>query len=141
MLNMRSLPPYVETQTLLVLSLERVASVTSADPDMQLLLKVAEQGFPDERKKADNVVASFLAHRSSLYVADGVVMFQDRAVIPPALRYEVLHTHHSAYLGVTAMESRARFIVFWPWITASIHAKRDGRSACNKEAPSQVATD
>ena len=89
-----------DTETFMALSWERLASEMSADPDMKLLLKVVEQGFPEDQKTANNAVASFWPHRRSLYVAEGVVMFQDRVVIPPSLRGEVLHTLHSAHHGI-----------------------------------------
>ena len=64
-------------------------------------------------------------------------MFEDRVVIPPSLRRTVLENLHAAHQGVSSMELRARSIVFWPGITADIHAIRAACSDCNRNAPSQ----
>ena len=56
------------------------------------------------------------------------------------MRNNVLQILHAAHQGVSAMESRARAIVFWPGLTEDIRATRDSCSACNRSAPSQAAT-
>ena len=54
-------------------------------------------------------------------------------------RSDVLQILHSAHQGISAMESRARSIVFWPGMTCDIQSTRDTCQACNKNAPSQAA--
>ena len=122
------------------LSWERIVFETSRDPGMCRLMEAIEEGFPDHCRAADDTVSAFWVHRDSLCISDGAVMFQDRVVIPPSLRNEVLCTLHSAHQGVSSMQSRARSIVFWPGMSAAIQVTRDTCSTCNKSAPSQAAT-
>ena len=66
-------------------------------------------------------------------------IFQDdvsRIVIPPSLRKEVLRVLHSAHQGVTAMNERAKAIVYWPGITNDIQGTRENCNSCNLIAPS-----
>ena len=66
-------------------------------------------------------------------------IFQDdvyRIVIPPSLRKEVLRVLHSAHQGVTAMNERAKSIVYWPGITNDIQGCRENCNSCNLIAPS-----
>ena len=64
-------------------------------------------------------------------------MYQDRVVIPPGLRQEVLAALHSAHQGTTAMSLRAQSSVFWPGITAAIATTRANCRCCERNAPSQ----
>ena len=77
---------------------------------------------------------------AELMVSDGVLLYNDRVVIPPALRSKVLEILHAAHQGISAMESRARAIVFWPGLTDDIRTQRNSCSACNRAAPTQAAT-
>ena len=122
------------------LSWERIAMETSSDPGLRLLMVAIEEGFPDTRRETDDTVAAFWMYRESQCVSDGAVLYQDRVVIPPSLRNEVLRTLHSAHQGVSSMESRDRSIVFWPGISTAIQETRDISRSCNKTAPSQAAT-
>ena len=130
---------HTETRDSIALSWETIASETAADPTMSKLLEVVSSGFPDESRTEDSRIASFWIYRDALYVSDGVILYNDRVVIPPALRNNVLQILHAAHQGVSAMESRARAIVFWPGLTEDIRATRDSCSACNRSAPSQAA--
>ena len=47
---------------------------------------------------------------------------------------------HAAHQGISAMEQRARMIVYWPGMTVDIQSTRDGCSYCNRNAPSRAAT-
>ena len=96
---------------------------------MSKLLEVVSSGFPDESRTEDSRVASYRIYRDALYVSDGIILYNDRVVIPPALRNNVLQILHPAHQGVSAMESRARAIVFWPGLTEDIRATRDSTLA------------
>ena len=105
-----------------------IASETAADPTMHKLLEVVSNEFPDECRTEDSRIASFWIYRDSLYVSDGVLLYNDRVVIPPALRSKVLEILHAAHQGISAMESRARAIVFWPGLTDDMKKKNNGET-------------
>ena len=85
-------------------------------------------------------ISQYLRYRDSLFVQDGVVMFQDRVVVPHSLRSAVLDSLHSAHQGVSAMQINAQSIVFWPGMTKDIADRRSQCRECNRNAPSQAAT-
>ena len=127
-----------ESNKLIGISWECLVNATKEDTAMSKLLKVIQEGYPDNAKESG--IAMYWMYRESLYILDGVVMYKDRVVVPSSLRDRVLQILHSAHQGVSSMESRARAIVFWPGMTADIQSKRDSCSSCNKNAPSQAAT-
>jgi hypothetical protein len=113
----------------------RIVEETYNDEHMRALTQTIENGFPDRDRNLPHAT-SFWQFRDGLYISDGAILFEDRVVIPPALRRIVMDNLHAAHQGVTAMENRARAIVFWPGITADIHAIRAACSDCNRNAPS-----
>ena len=69
-----------------------------------------------------------------------VIMYQDRILVPRTLRSRILHHLHAAHQGISAMEQRARAIVYWPGMTVDISTTRETCNECNRNAPSQAAT-
>ena len=75
--------------------------------------------------------------RDYLHAVDGVVVYKNRIVVPPALHKEVLAVLNAAHQSVSSMIARAETSVFWPGITVDINNKRNSCNACNRMAPSQ----
>ena len=125
-----------QTHSCLSLSWESLALATEADADLQTLLQFIHSGFPEDCPPSP-VVKSFWRYRDALYESDGVVMYEDRVVVPSALRSQALSTFHAAHQGVSTMESRARQLVFWPGMTADFDRIRTNCRDCTTNAPSQ----
>lgn len=116
-----------------------IAKATSTDPALSKLIHALqfdlELSTHDERQ-----LLPYLPFRDSYYTEDGVILYNDRVVIPPSLRSKVLSNLHAAHQGVSSMERRARATVFWPGITQDIKQTRQQCIYCNRTAPSQAAT-
>ena len=110
---------------------------SGVDGTIQHLIRLIESGFSDSRESLPPEVAPFLQYRDRLSVVDGVVMFDNRMVVPAALRREVLQTLHGAHQGTVSMQNRAQSCVFWPGITGDISKTRASCSICASMAPSQ----
>ena len=128
-----------ETSATITLPWELIAQETSADMSLCRLLEHIEKGFVNADRN-DNVMASVWHVKDSLYIQDGVILYQDRVFIPPSLRQRVLKQLHSAHQGISSMENRARAIVFWPGMSNDIRETRESCCHCNRNAPSQAAT-
>ena len=122
------------------LSWDTIASATLKDSTLHQLMKAIEEGFDDTHRAVDANVSAFWQYRESLHVLDGVILYADRIVIPYSLRSDVLLILHSAHQCVSAMESCARAIVFWPGMTNDTQKTCVTCSSCNENAPSQPAT-
>ena len=119
------------------LSWELISKETKCDPGTNLLLAYISQGFPDHLPEDQPLLKPYWTYRDSLYELDGVILYNDRVLIPPALRNKAIAILHSAHQGVTSMESRARATVFWPGLTLDMDKVRASCTACIKNAPSQ----
>ena len=127
-----------ESHELTALSWSDIAKATAQDVIMSPLLQRVEQGI-HERGPRNAAIAPFWTIRDSLYAEEGVILYNDRVVVPPSLRPHILKHLHAAHQGTSAMEPRARAIVYWPGMTKDI---QDTRKACqdfNRNAPSQAA--
>ena len=93
-----------ETHDIIAIPWERIATETASDPTMRLLLDTIQEGFPDDRRAANDDIAAFWTYRDSLNVTDGLILYRDRVVVPPSLSDKVLRILHSAHQGVSSME-------------------------------------
>ena len=116
-----------------------ITQETTKDTSLGHLLQLIEKGV-HEFDRSDDALASFWPIRDSLYTQEGVLLFQDRVVIPSSLRPRVLAHLHAAHQGTSAMEQRARAIVYWPGMSNDVRNTREGCTHCNRNAPSQAAT-
>ncbi|XP_041472552.1 uncharacterized protein LOC121421818 [Lytechinus variegatus] len=115
---------------------DRMRSATASDDNMQTLLDLIESGLPEHRHAFPHPLREYFQFREGLSSVDGVILFNDRVLIPPSLRDEILTHLHAAHQGVTSMTARAEASVFWPGITPAIRALRAGCTQCNRIAPS-----
>ena len=79
-----------------------------------------------------------MRYRDSFYITDGVILYNDRVVVPTALRKHILEALHAAHQGVSAMQLRAQSITFWPGMSYDIEKTRTNCRDCNRNAPSQA---
>ena len=113
----------------------RVVEETEKDPVLCKLKCAIHEGFINSH----NDISPFMRYKSSLFIGDDVVFYQDRVVIPTSLRPLVLKILHAAHQGVYAMERRAQAIAFWPGMSHDIKRVRQQCSECNSNAPSQAS--
>ena len=123
-------------QSDLTVSWDDMVSHTQQDPDLCAILVYIQDGFPTNCP-ASEVLHSFWQYRKALYELDGVIMYDDRVVVPRTLRQKVLRMFHAAHQGVSTMEQRARELVFWPGMTLSFDGIRASCQECTANAPSQ----
>ena len=113
-----------------------VRTATASDETLNNLLQVIENGFPEMTSELPHNLHSYYPLRDQLSTVDGVILYNDRVLIPPPLRPNVLSTLHSAHQGTSTMTSRAESSVFWPGITRDIKNIRDNCNQCHRNAPS-----
>ena len=128
-----------------VASLNNIENVTWDDvreattSEMHQLVELIEAGLPEVLSQYPPTLQQNHKHRDNLYTVDGVIMYNNRVLIPPSLRSKVLSALHAAHQGISSMTSRARSSVFWPGITDCISKTRELCSDCNHMAPSQAS--
>ena len=93
---------------------------TRNDSELQNLLKVIVDGWPDRQLDLHPQLRSFWAYRDELVADDGIVLKGNRIVMPASLHSETLAKLHEAHQGIEKMRLRARSCVFWNGINRDI---------------------
>ena len=123
-----------EAESITTVSWNTLAEETRNNKTLSTLMMAIDEGFAREYEE----ISEYIRYRDSLYITDGVILYQDRVVVPPSLRKVILQGLHSAHQGVSAMQSRAQSIIFWPGMTLDIQETRSKCRECNRNAPSQA---
>ena len=116
---------------------DRVREAIASNPDMHLLTELIVDGMPKTRNEMPVSIRQFHQYRHELSTTDGVAIYKNRIIIPPALRHAVLAALHAAHQGVSMMTARAETSIFWPGMTENIAKVRNECDHCHRMAPSQ----
>ena len=128
-----------DTQELSTVPWSLLAQETARDSSLSTLQRWIQEG-PSLANSEDPAISPYKSIWEYSYEQEGVLMYQDRVIVPPSLRRKVLENLHAAHQGTSTMEQRTRQIVYWPGMSTDIRAIREQCSDCNRNAPSQAAT-
>lgn len=81
--------------------------------------------------------SAFYSARHHLSEAKGLVLYQDRIVIPKHLSADVLKRIHTGHQGLTKCRERARMSVWWPGIGGDIKSTVTHCRFCIEHKPKQ----
>jgi hypothetical protein len=113
--------------------------VANEDWVLVKLKEVVLRGFPQSSYIVDEELKQYHKFKHDLHVAEELVCYKHRIIIPVKLRPQVLDTIHAAHQGVSGMISRVEDTVFWTGICTDIIKTRGGCLTCVRDAPSQPA--
>jgi hypothetical protein len=111
--------------------------VANEDRVMVKLKEVMLRGFPQSSYDVDEELKQYHKFKHDLNVAEELVCYKDRIVIPATLRVQVLETIRAVHQGVSSMISRVEDTVFWPGISTDIIKTRGGCLTYVRDTPSQ----
>jgi len=102
-------------------SAAEIAAATLKDASLAPLLPFLKLGKP--HPTATGPVKEYS-------LCEGVVLYQNRVVIPEPLRERILKQLHSGHLGIVKMKGLARDFVYWPKIDDDIEAEAKSCDSC-----------
>ncbi|KAK3916910.1 hypothetical protein KUF71_025976 [Frankliniella fusca] len=97
-----------------------IMTETEKDIGLKAVKNYYKQGWPNSREIALPEARPYWQLRNDLFVENGLVILEDRIVIPPSLRSKVLNRLHAAHLGIDKTKARARQAVYWPGLSNDI---------------------
>ena len=105
---------------------------TASDPDMQQLIAIIKEGWPDHRNSCPPSVKPSWNYRDELSVMEGLVFKGERIVIPVALRKDMLKRVHIGHMSMVKCKNRAKEVMFWPSMNSQIEDIVSNCSACTE---------
>ncbi|KAF0290262.1 uncharacterized protein FJT64_011473 [Amphibalanus amphitrite] len=93
-------------------------------------------GFPSSKADLAEPLRKYWPVHDRLSVDDGLILCGTRVVVPASLRRSTMTSLHAGHLGKEKTKERARRVVFWPGMDASIEAVIKGCSRYQRELPS-----
>ena len=99
------------------------------DSTMQMLHRYAMEGWPQHKRDVPPSLKSFWNVRNDIHVTDGILLKDNRLVIPLAWRTDILQKLHLSHCGIEKTKANARTTVFWPGMNKHIE---DMVSCCEK---------
>ena len=117
--------------------LDMVKQQTLQDEELQLLKHYVSGGWPKHAVNVPLKVKAFYTHRDHLTVSQGLVLYNNRMVIPWSMRTEILERIHDSHQGIVKCRERAKCSVWWPGISKTIHEIVSTCRECQEIKPTQ----
>ena len=118
--------------------LDELRRETRNDSEIQKLLKVIVDGWPDRQRDVHPQLRPFWPYRDELVTDDGIVLKGNRIVMPASLQAETLVKLHESHQGIEKMHLRARSCVFWNGINNDIEVVLRKCATCQEVQRAQL---
>lgn len=100
---------------------DRVKRETRRDETLsQILRYVQADRWPPSQKNDSKDMKRYKSLQHGIHEEKGVLFYEQRLMIPFAMRREVLEKLHSGHFGLEKTKARARQSIFWPNLTQDI---------------------
>ncbi|RXN33948.1 Retrotransposable element Tf2 type 1 [Labeo rohita] len=111
--------------------LKHIAVETEKDRCLQQVVTHLKNGWPRGE------CAQYYNIRTELSMVKGILLRQNRIVIPQSLRQEMLKRLHEGHLGAEKCKRRARTVIYWPGINTDIDKMVSSCDTCLKHRAKQ----
>lgn len=110
---------------------------TASDPGLQKLIQYVMAGWPDTKQEVDTDCQPYWTYRDEISICDGLLLKNNRLVVPSRLRKEMLRQVHQSHLGIEKCRQRARDLLFWPGMNGEISEMVSNCPTCLQNRPAQ----
>ncbi|XP_063072782.1 uncharacterized protein K02A2.6-like [Engraulis encrasicolus] len=117
--------------------LEKIRAATLQDEDLQRVTHYILRGWPTSMSQLPHTLQGYYKARAHLAEADGLLLYDDRIVIPGSQQKEVLSKLHEGHFGLTKSRERAKMSVWWPSIGPEITRCVTNCEFCITNKPTQ----
>nr|XP_047138956.1 uncharacterized protein K02A2.6-like [Hydra vulgaris] len=100
--------------------LEEIKQKTAKDKLLNQLQESIISGWPNSKKYCPANIQPYWDFKDEIVKIDGLLLYQNRIIIPVTMRREILSKLHEGHLGMEKCKRRARQSVFWPGLNNQI---------------------
>ena len=101
-------------------TLRDIMSATDADPVLSQLRELVRHGFPSNISSLPQALRCYHSIVHNVHEVDGVLLHEDKVIIPYALKTKMLAMIHEGHLGQEKSEALARSTIFWVGLAKDI---------------------
>ncbi|XP_058442935.1 uncharacterized protein K02A2.6-like [Malaya genurostris] len=102
------------------------------DPETQMIERYIIDGWPAKYETVPTVIQVYWKYRHELSTHNGLVLRNDRILIPCSLRKQIIEKFHKSHSGIEATTKLARDTVFWPGLTDQIRQRIQHCNICTQ---------
>lgn len=109
--------------------LEKVAEETNKCPILSKIKSYILSNWPN---KVESSIKPYFQVRNQLSINEGIILMDNKTVVPKSLKNQVLEILHSSHSGVVRMKQFGRQYCWWPNINIDIEATAKSCEKCCK---------
>lgn len=117
--------------------LDLIKQQTLLDAELQMVQHYVMTGWPKYAVKVPDKVKAYYSSRHNLTTSNGLILYNDRIVVPHKMRLEILQCIHDGHQGIVKCRERARCSVWWPGISRDIQGIVSTCKHCQESRPTQ----
>ncbi|XP_060076924.1 uncharacterized protein K02A2.6-like [Ylistrum balloti] len=111
--------------------LSALQQATECDQDLCLLKSVIRRGWPDSKEQLPKAMHIYFPYREEMTIQNGLVLKNDRVVVPLSQRHDTIVRLHSGHVGLQSTLRRARESVYWPNMFKDLEEFTNACDTCN----------
>ena len=116
---------------------DRIKDHTRRDPVLNQAISYTTLGWPKYAKDVPESLKYLYEVKAHLSVVEGLLVYNDRIVIPQELQEEMLARIHDGHPGIVKSKERAKEAVWWKGISKQITSMVQGCEFCQSKRPKQ----
>ena len=122
-----------------IITLEKFELTCLQDAEYMELHNLVTSGFPTNRSVLPDHAKVYwpLAQKGLLTTFNNIVLYQEKLIVPKAIRTYMMQVLHSAHQGCTGMIARATKSIHWPGIRKCLMSYQMNCRTCSEISPSQ----
>ena len=98
----------------------RLRMATEEDESLRQLKKTVLSGWPDTKRETPVKIREYWHCREEISEIDGILLKNEKIVIPSSFRPEMLEKIHAGHMGTEKCKKRARDVLYWPGMNSQI---------------------
>ena len=118
--------------------LEELQKATKTDEDLQQLMTIVQEGWPEERKQVPFQLQAYFPFREEISFQNGLLFKGERIIVPEKMRNYIAELLHQAHQGSQSCLRRAREVVYWPGMGEQLLQLVGKCSTCQSFKPQQA---
>ena len=83
--------------------LQSIHEETCKDDELQLLKEIILEGWPETPRQIPSTMKSYWPFRDELFIDNGIILKDDRVIIPTSMQTEIQNKIHDAHQNIDKM--------------------------------------